>query len=80
MSNTNIEPSMPPYAEAVIISGPRKGEFITVLEDGEQITPELEAMLESLAAHARNMAESAKSANEEARSLLEAFRQTEERK
>jgi hypothetical protein len=80
MSETNSEPNLQQYAEAVIISGPRKGEFITVPEDGEQLSPEIEAMLDSLITQARHMAESAKAASDEARSLLEAFRQTGERK
>ncbi len=58
-------------SEAVIISGPRKGEFIAVSRTGEEvITPEAEALLEQAIAAAWQMAESAK----EARAAAEALR------
>ncbi len=44
--------------EAVIISGPRKGEFITISRSGEAaVPPEAEAMLEEMIATADRIAE-----------------------
>ncbi len=58
-------------AEAVIISGPRKGEFITVPNGESELTPEAEAVLDSLIADAQHMAESARAAAAEADLLLQ---------
>jgi len=69
--------------EAVIISGPRRGQIITLAEDLQdlkrELTPEEEAAFENLQAALRQMAESTCAANEQARALLEDLRQIRER-
>ncbi|MBI3910470.1 MAG: hypothetical protein HY320_05985 [Armatimonadetes bacterium] len=62
--------------EAVIISGPRKGEIITLPSDVWSLTPEEEAALDSLAEGVRRMAEAARAARSEAEALLEELRAT----
>lgn len=78
MSTTTIEPRMSGYAEAVIISGPRKGEFIAVPDGESALTPHeeriLNATLEELNAVAKRMAENARAARIEAESMLEILR------
>ncbi len=61
--------------EAVIISGPRKGEFITLPHTFDELSPEVEAAVTVLVAAANRMAESAKAATAEARALLLALRE-----
>lgn len=68
-------PTTEERAEAVIISGPRKGEFITVPNGESELTPEAEALLDSLIADAQRMAESAQAAAAEADALLRDLRQ-----
>jgi hypothetical protein len=60
--------------ETVIISGPRKGEFIRVDEAGPELTPAEGALLDSLVDDARRMAESARAAAAEAELLLQELR------
>ena len=71
------------YVEAVIISGPRKGEFITVPDtDWEltrELTPEEVAMLDTLVRAAQGLAESARAAREEMDALLAELRQARAR-
>jgi hypothetical protein len=63
------------YAEAVIISGPRKGEFITIPER-ELILTEAEAtMLDTMVTDAGRLAETAREAAAEADALLSELRQ-----
>jgi hypothetical protein len=73
MSMATPAPQEP--AEAVIISGPRKGKFITVPNGESELTPEAEALLGSLVADAQRMAESAQAAAAEADALLQDLRQ-----
>jgi hypothetical protein len=63
------------YAEAVIISGARKGEFITVPEGEPELTPEEAAMLDQLVEGAKRLAESAREAAAEADALLAELRE-----
>jgi hypothetical protein len=49
-------PALEP-AEAVIISGPRKGEFITISDDDLAVSPGAEALLDEMIATANNIAE-----------------------
>jgi hypothetical protein len=75
MSETNSEPNLQQYAEAVIISGPRKGEFITVPEDfisgvDEELSPEIAAALDGLIADAKRLAKSAQAVSAEMDDLL----------
>lgn len=60
--------------EAVIISGPRKGEFITLPATEAELTPEEEAALQALLEGTRELAESARAASREAEALLAALR------
>ena len=63
--------------EAVIISGPRKGEFISIGSDeGDvlELTPAVEALLAEMTAGARRMAENAREVFLEAGGLLEDLR------
>ena len=67
--------------EAVIISGPRKGEFVNIDPDkGEvlELTPAVEALLDEMVASTWRMAESAKAAVAEAEGMLEDMRQRRE--
>jgi predicted HTH domain antitoxin len=73
------QPVLDETAEAIIISGARKGEFIRV-EGGEvDLTPAEAALLDSLTADARRMAESARAAAEEADAVLRELRQARAR-
>jgi hypothetical protein len=73
------QPALDETAEAVIISGARKGEFIRV-EGGEvDLTPADAALLDSLIEDARRMAESARAAAEEADAVLRELRQARAR-
>jgi hypothetical protein len=62
------------YAEAVIISGPRKGEFITVPEGDLELTPAEAAMLDQLVEGAKRLAENARAAAAEANAILAELR------
>ncbi len=64
------------YAEAVIISGARKGEFITVPEKDLELTPAEAAMLDRLVEDAKRLAESAREAAAEMDALVAELRQT----
>jgi hypothetical protein len=57
--------------EAIIISGPRKGEFIRVDEAELELTPAEAALLDSLTDDAWRMAESARAAAAEAELVLQ---------
>jgi hypothetical protein len=61
--------------EAVIISGPRKGEFIRIDEDEVELTPAEEALLDTVTESARRLAESARAAAAEADLLLQELRE-----
>ncbi len=63
--------------EAVIISGPRKGEFIRVSPESEEmpeLTPAVEELLEQMAVASKRMAENAHAAVVEADGLLQDLR------
>jgi hypothetical protein len=62
-------------AQAVIISGPRKGEFITLPGGEQEITPAEETLVASLMETAASMAENARAAAAEAEALLRDVRQ-----
>ncbi|MGH9833049.1 MAG: hypothetical protein ACREBD_19905 [Blastocatellia bacterium] len=74
MSVTTLEAEAPGYLEAVIISGPRKGEFISVPEAEASLSLHEENLLDSifkeLVVIAQRVAENAKGARIEADSLL----------
>jgi hypothetical protein len=74
MSDGVMQLETPTTVEAVIISGPRKGEFITLPPTFDELSPEVEAALTALIAAANRMAESAREATAEARALLLALR------
>lgn len=78
MSNTNIETTIPPYAEAVIISGPRKGEFINLTENDEELSPEMEKAFDILLATADRLGATTKSTSEKMNSLLQSLQRVEE--
>lgn len=78
MSNTNLEPSIPPFAEAVIISGPRKGEFINLTEHDEEQPPELERALDNLIADADRLVATTKDTSAKMNSLLQSLCRVEE--
>lgn len=61
--------------EAVIISGPRKGELITLPHTFDDLSPEVEAVVTALVAAANHMAESAKAVTAEAHALLLTLRE-----
>lgn len=65
--------------EAVIISGPRKGEFLTIAPNGssdaELPDPRVEAMLEKATKDARRVAETAQAVTAEAAALLQEMRE-----
>lgn len=63
--------------EAVIISGPRKGEIISIINDETepQLSPEEEAMLDVIAVNAQQLAENMREARIEAEALLEELRE-----
>jgi hypothetical protein len=69
MSSTPL--TQPEPAEAVIISGPRKGEFIRLGELDPDLAPAEEALLDQLVEAAQRMAESARAAAVEADLLLQ---------
>jgi hypothetical protein len=60
--------------EAVIISGSRKGEFITLGSSEDEWSPEAEVLLDSLVAGAKRMAASAQAAADETDALLAELR------
>ena len=60
--------------EAIIVSGPRKGEFIRVDEAELELTPAEAALLDSLTDDAWRMAESARAAAVEAELVLQQLR------
>ncbi|MBV9849575.1 MAG: hypothetical protein JO250_07795 [Armatimonadetes bacterium] len=67
--------------EAVIISGPRKGEFISIdpeASDMLEMTPEVEALLDEMVAGAQRMAENARAAATEMKALLQDLHQIRE--
>jgi hypothetical protein len=66
--------------EAVIISGPRKGELITVPKSELELTPDEESLLNSMIADAQRAAESTQAATAEAETLLRELRQGRGRK
>lgn len=78
MSNTNTETIIPPYAEAVIISGPRKGEFINLTENDEELSPEMEKAFDILLADADRLVATARSTSEKMNSLLQSLQRVEE--
>jgi hypothetical protein len=61
--------------EAVIISGERKGEIITVRNGDVELSAEAQALLDSVVADAQRVAESARAAAAEAEALLQELRQ-----
>jgi hypothetical protein len=63
-------------AEAVIISGERKGEFISVPEADLELTPAEAAMLDKLVEDAQRLAETAREARTEMDALLAELRET----
>jgi hypothetical protein len=75
MSDGVMQLETPATVEAVIISGPRRGEFITLPQAFDQLSPEVEAAVTALVAAANRMAESAKAATAEASALLLALRE-----
>lgn len=70
----NARPVQDEQSEAVIISGPRKGEFIRVSDAEPVLTAAEAALLDSLTETAWRIAESARAAAAEADSLLEELR------
>jgi hypothetical protein len=60
--------------EAVIISGPRKGEMIILSGEEPQITPEEQRLLDFAVEQAAQLAESARAAAAEADGLLQDLR------
>ncbi|MGH9855747.1 MAG: hypothetical protein ACREBD_38425 [Blastocatellia bacterium] len=75
MSDGVMQLEPPGAIEAVIISGPRKGEFITLPPSFDELSPEVEAAITALVAAANRMAESAREATAEAKALLLALRE-----
>ena len=63
-----------PAAEAIIISGPRKGEFVHVGGD-ELNDPAVEAALERALAEANRLAENARAMREETEAFLAELRE-----
>lgn len=80
METLSSENNLIGAVEAVIISGPRKGEFITLPATEAELTPEEEAALQNLLEGAQGLVESIRAANEEAEALLTALRALEEGK
>jgi hypothetical protein len=74
MENLNSANGASGVVEAVIISGPRKGEFITLPESEEVMTPEIDLALQLCVKQAQHLAESARAAHAEAKSLLSVLR------
>jgi len=70
-----MQPETPAIVEAVIISGPRKGEFIALPQTFDELSPEVEAALTTLMAAVNRMAESAREATAEAKALLLTLRE-----
>lgn len=70
MSDGVMEIETPATIEAVIISGPRKGELITLPQTFDELSPEVEAALTALIAAANRMAESAREETAEAKAIL----------
>ncbi len=60
--------------EAVIISGPRKGEIIALSNNEVQLTPEESALLDQIVDRSRRMAASATAAASELDAILEDLR------
>ncbi len=75
METIQFDTGQPGVSEAVIISGPRRGEFITLSDNQVSLSPEEEAFLDSLIADANRMAESARAARVEAEAVLQTLRQ-----
>ena len=69
-------------AEAIIISGPRKGEFIRVNgnENEPVLTPEADALLDQAVQAARSMAENARATRLEMEGLLQEMREARRRR
>jgi hypothetical protein len=69
-------------AEAIIISGPRKGEFIRVGNTDYEpaLSPEADALLDQAVLAARSMAETARSARMEMEALLQEMREARRRR
>ena len=67
--------SIDEYAEAVIISGPRKGEFITIPERELILTEAEAAMLDTMVTDARRLVETAREAVTAMDALLSELRQ-----
>jgi hypothetical protein len=78
MSETNSEPNLQQYAEAVIISGPRKDEFISLTENDEELAPEMERALDSLIADADRLVATTKATGAKMNSLLQSLRRVED--
>lgn len=79
MTITAAQPAADEPAEAVIISGPRKGEFITVASNGETITADEQALIEQAITAAWQLAQSAKEARLSAQSLRDEIRESGEK-
>lgn len=75
MSDGVMQLETPATVEAVIISGPRKGELITLPPTFDELSPEVEAALTTLMAVVNRMAKSAQEATAEAKALLMALRE-----
>lgn len=67
------------FIEAVIISGPRKGQFITIKDVDEVITTEEQALLDQAVAAAWQMAESARGTRLAAEELRREFQESVEK-
>jgi hypothetical protein len=74
---TIAQPAQEETVEAIIISGPRKGEFIQVSEAEPLLTTAETALLDQLTEDARRMAESAREAASEADLLLQELRKAQ---
>lgn len=70
----SAHPVQEDQAEAVIISGPRKGEFIRVSEAEPVLTPEESAMLDSVIESAWRLADTTRAAAKEADLILQEIR------
>lgn len=64
--------------EAVVISGPRRGQIITVPEARFELTPEEDAMLDAVVDAMKRAAESARALSEEMRGLRDDVRRIQE--
>lgn len=75
METIQFETAQPGVSEAVIISGPRRGEFITLSDNQVSLSLEEEAFLDSLIVDTQRMVESARAARVEAEAVLQTLRQ-----